>query len=371
MSEQIPIQPKSSSKRTQDEISKNPTPNFTPPITPRSNTSSPIGLSPPRKIIAPSILEKDMLQGDRDARNLKLAHDIAFDGNLKLNEKSQLHSDDETASLHFSDVEGDEADSGKISQNSNPILKKLQEAYWDKIQQDINEDEWNVIISPLKEIKTAIFDLLPKRKITSIHKDLEEKIDFKIIENQIENDTFDLNEFKNNIIIIIDIMSKVCAPVRDEKINQLRLDLTKAKKYEITKILDSIFKLVKLMNIDMANFSIKAIRPYIQKQQIEYERNKMHDYLKKNPEKGLEHSKAWLKIAFLELKNLENEKLEDNYKQDPENVEKPDPNNNISPIGPNKVLDQAFYNLIVNPPASYENWVGFFIDIRYKGSSLR
>ena len=201
MSEQIPIQPKSSSKRTQDEISKNPTPNFTPPITPRSNTSSPIGLSPPRKIIAPSILEKDMLQGDRDARNLKLAHDIAFDGNLKLNEKSQLHSDDETASLHFSDVEGDEADSGKISQNSNPILKKLQEAYWDKIQQDINEDEWNVIISPLKEIKTAIFDLLPKRKITSIHKDLEEKIDFKIIENQIENDTFDLNEFKNNIIL--------------------------------------------------------------------------------------------------------------------------------------------------------------------------
>lgn len=351
--------PKSTSKRSQNEISRKN--QSTPPLSPRSNTSTP-GSSPPRKIHQPSILEQEILQGDRNARNLTLAHNIAFDNNLKIGSSRSSHSlglkSPSGSSLNnYSDLDSDndynldsdnEGNGNEIQ--TNPILEKLQEVYWDKLQKQLSdEDDWNIILSPIQELKSSINELLPKRKITSIHVDLKEKIDLELIEQQIDADTFDLNSFKNITITIIDIMSKVCAPVRDDKIDALRQQLDKCKKHQICNLLDNIFKLVKLMNIDMANFSIKAIRPYIQKQQIEYERTKMSEYLSKNPEKGLEHSKEWLSIAFRQLKEEENK-----------NFTGTDENANISPIGPNKVLDTAFYNLVSDPPSKFENFTFFW-----------
>merc|ERR1719220_3343284 len=124
-------------------------------------------------------------------------------------------------------------------------------------------------------------------------------------------------------------MAKICAPVRDDKIEALRQQLAACQIWTITNLL-------KLMSIDMANFSIKAIRPYLQKQQVEYERKKMVEYLKQNPKNGLLHTKAWLGTAFRNIMMQQNND---------------DKNMPISPVGPNKVLDTAFFALLTNPPS--------------------
>lgn len=41
-----------------------------------------------------------------------------------------------------------------------------------------------------------------------------------------------------------------------------------------------IFEILDLMKMDMANFTIKQIRPYLQQQSVEYERKKFIDFLK-------------------------------------------------------------------------------------------
>ncbi|KAI0209793.1 T-complex protein 11-like protein 1 [Lamellibrachia satsuma] len=56
------------------------------------------------------------------------------------------------------------------------------------------------------------------------------------------------------------------------------------------------------MKMDMANFTLQQIRPYIQKQSVEYEANKFKQFLQSQDENGidgLQFTKAWLERAFL------------------------------------------------------------------------
>jgi hypothetical protein len=41
-----------------------------------------------------------------------------------------------------------------------------------------------------------------------------------------------------------------------------------------------IFEVLDLMKMDMANFTIQQIRPYLQQQSAEYERDKFNEFIK-------------------------------------------------------------------------------------------
>ena len=131
-------------------------------------------------------------------------------------------------------------------------------------------------------------------------------------------------------------MSKVCAPVRDVKIDELRGKLRPLTLDTVSELFIGIVDLLKCMKMDMANFSIQAIRPLIKQQQVEYERRKMMDYIKEHPKTGLVHTKHWLTQSFYNLMDA--------------NKEQTGSENVISPIGPNKILDQAFFHLLNYPP---------------------
>lgn len=131
-------------------------------------------------------------------------------------------------------------------------------------------------------------------------------------------------------------MSKVCAPVRDVKIDELRGKLRPLNLDTISELFIGIVDLLKCMKMDMANFSIQAIRPLIKQQQVEYERRKMMEYIKEHPTTGLIHTKHWLTQRFYNLMDA--------------NKEQTGSENVISPIGPNKILDQAFFHLLNYPP---------------------
>ena len=135
-------------------------------------------------------------------------------------------------------------------------------------------------------------------------------------------------------------MSKVCAPVRDTKIDELRGKLGPLKLESVSDIFIGIVNLLQGMKMDMANFSIQSIRPLIKQQQVEYERRKMMEYIKQHPTTGLTHTKHWLTQSFYNLMD--------------EQKSVKDSDNPVSPIGPNRILDQAFFHLLNYPPQKSE-----------------
>ena len=135
-------------------------------------------------------------------------------------------------------------------------------------------------------------------------------------------------------------MSKVCAPVRDVKIDELRGKLGPLTLESVSDIFIGIVNLLQGMKMDMANFSIQSIRPLIKQQQVEYERRKMMEYIKQHPTNGLIHTKHWLTQSFYNLMD--------------EQKSVKDSDNPVSPIGPNRILDQAFFHLLNHPPQKSE-----------------
>lgn len=92
-------------------------------------------------------------------------------------------------------------------------------------------------------------------------------------------------------------MSKICAPVRDEKIREL---------LECTDIVDTfkgIMETLQLMKLDLANFTITMMRPNIVASSIEYEKKKFAQFLEIQAD-GLQYTRRWL------LKHLDDKKIE-------------------------------------------------------------
>ena len=90
-------------------------------------------------------------------------------------------------------------------------------------------------------------------------------------------------------------MSKLCAPARDEDIARLRQ--LQSSQSDLVKLFRGILETLELMRIDMANFTIQQMRPFIQSQSVEYEKSKFADFLKTQTD-GLLHTRLWLKSAL-------------------------------------------------------------------------
>jgi len=72
-------------------------------------------------------------------------------------------------------------------------------------------------------------------------------------------------------------MARLCSPGRDDKIREL------TTLRDIIPLYKGIFETLELMRLDMANFTIRQIRPQIAACSVEYERQKFEDYLKVTP----------------------------------------------------------------------------------------
>ena len=90
-------------------------------------------------------------------------------------------------------------------------------------------------------------------------------------------------------------MLKLCAPARDDDIARLRL--MQESKADLIQLFRGILETLELMRIDMANFTIQQMRPFIQSQSVEYEKSKFADFLKTQTN-GLFLTRSWLKSAL-------------------------------------------------------------------------
>uniref|UniRef100_A0A915K9H0 T-complex protein 11-like protein 1 n=1 Tax=Romanomermis culicivorax TaxID=13658 RepID=A0A915K9H0_ROMCU len=220
---------------------------------------------------------------------MALAHEIAINSDFRL----QPSPRPETATL-------DEClqNSSSHSMPATPIksvddLQKLtkaivHKAFWDALDSDLKENPPNYdhALVLLTEVKEMLLSLLLAHH-TKLRQEIDESIDLELIKQQCKNSCLD---FMRLATYVLDVMAKLCAPVRDETIQNLRGCSNLITLYR------GILETLHAMKIDMANFAISSLRPVIQQHSIEFEKKKFDEYLAVNPE-GLKVTKCWLKYA--------------------------------------------------------------------------
>lgn len=82
--------------------------------------------------------------------------------------------------------------------------------------------------------------------------------------------TFDMQRMIN---YVLDVASSMCAPVRDEQIQQAR------QTSNMVDQLRQIFSILEDMSLDLSNFKLRSLRPYLMSISVEYEREKFAQML--------------------------------------------------------------------------------------------
>ncbi|XP_050497074.1 T-complex protein 11-like protein 1 isoform X4 [Bombus vancouverensis nearcticus] len=220
-----------------------------------------IGASPPKFVSL-----EEIINAANGMKNMALAHEIAVDKNFQL---QKLEPDD-----------------GTIHRKVKEIMHK---AFWNLLAEQLDEDPPNYTqaLVLLKEIKETLDELvLPHH--AKIRENLKEVLDVDLIKQQAENGVLDFHHYAQ---YVISIMSKVCAPVRDEKIREL------SQETHVIEIFKGIMEVLQLMRLDLANFTITMMRPNIVASSIEYEKAKFAEFLKVNTN-GLQFTEKWLLRHF-------------------------------------------------------------------------
>ena len=113
----------------------------------------------------------------------------------------------------------------------------LDQAFWDVLRKELSEDPqvFNQTLNLLTEIRDTLIGMVPKNHRAK--NKIEKKLNIEVIAQQAENRVLDVKEHG---LFIIDLLGKLCAPVRDEEVANLRThldDLVQLFK-EIMKVLD-------------------------------------------------------------------------------------------------------------------------------------
>jgi hypothetical protein len=164
-------------------------------------------------------------------------------------------------------------------------------------------------------LKNLLGLLLPNH--VKLRDQIEGVLDMELIKQQMDNQTFD---YRHHGLFVVDTISKLCAPARDSAIAELRQsnDPVTLFKYVAHIILFQFFTLnnqvskrgimemLDLLKLDMANYTIQQMRPYIQQQVVTYEQKKFQELLDAQKETGLdglEATRLWLGRASRRIKD--------------------------------------------------------------------
>lgn len=194
--------------------------------------------------------------------NMALAHEIVVDGNFKLSPREMPENSIE-----------------------KQVHKVVHQAFWDSLGAQLSDDpaSYTHAVTLVGEIKTILLSLLLPHN-DKIKTQILEVMDLTLIQQQADHQALDVGKLT---AFVVQVMSKLCAPVRDEEIAKL------ATLTEPVEIFREIFRVLDLMKLDMANFTIQSLRPHLQQKSIEYERNKFQEFLKTQQD-GLQYTSEWL-----------------------------------------------------------------------------
>nr|KAF6436534.1 t-complex 11 family, X-linked 2 [Rousettus aegyptiacus] len=112
-----------------------------------------------------------------------------------------------------------------------------------------------------------------------------------LLKQEAEHGALDVPHLSN---YVLNLMTLLCAPVRDEAVQKLE-SIT-----DPVQLLRGIFYVLGLMKMDMVNYTIQSLRPYLQEHSVQYERAKFQELLDKQPDL-LDFTTQWLTKAARDL----------------------------------------------------------------------
>ncbi|XP_018412121.1 PREDICTED: T-complex protein 11-like protein 2, partial [Nanorana parkeri] len=237
-----------------------------------SKHASPVS-SPPKTATLDEIMSTT-----RNLSNLLLAHEIVANKNF-----------------HMENI-----DPPKNSLEGR-VKEIVHKAFWDCLESELKEDppQYEHAIKLFDEIKEILLSFLSPGT-NRLRTQICEVLDVDLIRQQAEHNAVDIPKLGN---YIINIMGKLCAPVRDEDVKKLKAT------GDIVQLLRDVFHVLDLMKMDMVNYTIQNVRPQLQRQLADYERVKFQDILEKSPD-SLNQTTKWIQQSLkcaAEAKSQKNE----------------------------------------------------------------
>ena len=174
----------------------------------------------------------ELMDAARGVSNMFLAHEIAVDKDFMLEKLKPEESEFELQ-----------------------VKKIVHQAFWDVLKAELAEEPpvYNRALSLLEEVRSSLIGLL----LPSQHRiktAIMEHLDLDLIAQQASNGVLDVGSYSS---YVLDLMAKLCAPVRDDEIAQLRT-IT-----EVVPLFQSIMKTMDNMKLDMANFMVQQVFEFL------------------------------------------------------------------------------------------------------------
>ncbi|KAI7868769.1 T-complex protein 11-domain-containing protein [Spinellus fusiger] len=172
------------------------------------------------------------------------------------------------------------------SHQGNAFEKKIREvvtrAFFDKLQQEIEQGNTQFLLDIFKDLRERLLCLVPPGSTT--YSSIENGIDLTILQQQMKNSVFDINEYLQSIITVI---STICAPVRDEAVEALRAC------HEPAQQIQRLLSLLDLMLFDTANSQLETLRPYLIAFAVKHEQASFQQQLT-SQRTHLTKTRAWI-----------------------------------------------------------------------------
>lgn len=93
------------------------------------------------------------------------------------------------------------------------IEKTMKKAYWDKLKEDIENDDFSMITSLLTDVRDMIFQLIPNR--ADIREQFNSKFDLELVEQMITHKAMDVQTVYSIALMLIDYLKMLQAPIDD------------------------------------------------------------------------------------------------------------------------------------------------------------
>ncbi|KAI8327862.1 T-complex protein 11-domain-containing protein [Chlamydoabsidia padenii] len=135
-------------------------------------------------------------------------------------------------------------------------------AYFDRVNEDIQQGQYQTTLLPLLEdIRKKLLSMVEKDK--PAYQMIDQVMDMALVQQQMNHETFDLSRM---IDTILTCQRRLCAPSRDATLDQIA-----ARVNEPGYQLEHIMGLLDNMHLDLANFRLRSLQPYLAQIAVEYE----------------------------------------------------------------------------------------------------
>ena len=170
----------------------------------------------------------ELMDAARGVTNMFLAHEIAVDKDFMLEKLKPEESEFELQ-----------------------VKKIVHQAFWDVLKSELAEEPpvFNRALSLLEEVRTNLVGLLLPNQ-HRIKDAIMERLDLDLIAQQASNGVLDVRSYSS---YVLDLMAKLCAPVRDDEIAELKT-IT-----DVVPLFQGIMKTMDNMKLDMANFMVQQV----------------------------------------------------------------------------------------------------------------